>query len=974
MPPDTSLSDLTDFTPLDTPLMSRRSSVTGSYQTSRPLALVPQQPSASLTQRALQAAAAAMGPSSHAGSQLTEGNPHSTALSDPEDGEDWSSDDDEGRSQDSQIGGVVADQALPALRGRTQARSPLASPPINAGQNTCLSGSGPGKARTPSAKGLTSPRTLSSPLARDSERESTSKAANSTTTTPGDRKRAVSSSSAFGSRARVKQHNMQRRRRPLSFQQAIESLLLGREGDMSWAEGKRGSAMARSVDDVRLDATATRRADEMGLAADQAGSEPDDGSKPLQNSAPAEFSRPSSPQNGKGKRRVSIVDARDGRQNGEQGADTPELQNVSKQSKFFVGGGSFEGSEHSNEGESIPRAASLNQGSEAEQPTTESRPQHAAKAPSEHSTEGNRTRDARAHHSHTSHAHHGAGHHARGHHGHHGHHGLNAAARNKSAIGLSRPGALGRGRGHSRVSSTGKSSTNVAAHAARSPEKAIEAESKSFAKPDSHPSELATSRASDGKAETSAPMKKKRPPVTFTMGSLEDESEEDDEAVVGAPSRTPALKTGNEVDNSDDWSSDSSTDSEQERRRVMEEKKRAEKERQQQMFKKIPIRSQSAADVSLLRNGADRRSSELESGSQAPPARGLLSTIFHPEQHEPLVGRPHASAADLRLQQKKPQPRKTSHDDPATSSGQTVQHKDQSSVQLPRPPSMGNVGSFGGGLKMSKSAVALPVLSTMGSRSSANVSRADVQGSRNAAVFEDESSDEDRGGPQSGGGGGGAIERLNELAHLRQKQKRSSQQRSSASEQSQHSEQVRTSGVVGSTRKRTSNSSLDVQVSPEMNEEQIRQQRRTSAPTEGSSTPAISTPVRLPHRSKSAVDVPEVGLPQSPRTTRRNMLRDELSESLRQNLLWERQSRHRMLGIGAAGPTMTSVNQPRSSMGQFASASQPQQAPQNVHQGFNRTQTVLGGNALRPLTTRSTSGNVDRDPLRYTGDFHHTGW
>ncbi|PWN37586.1 uncharacterized protein FA14DRAFT_114589, partial [Meira miltonrushii] len=45
-------------------------------------------------------------------------------------------------------------------------------------------------------------------------------------------------------------------------------------------------------------------------------------------------------------------------------------------------------------------------------------------------------------------------------------------------------------------------------------------------------------------------------------------------------------------------------------------------------------------------------------------------------------------------------------------------------------------------------------------------------------------------------------------------------------------------------------------------------------------------------------NVPEVGLPQSPRTTRRNMLKDELSESLRQNLLWERQSRNRMLGIG----------------------------------------------------------------------------
>ena len=42
-------------------------------------------------------------------------------------------------------------------------------------------------------------------------------------------------------------------------------------------------------------------------------------------------------------------------------------------------------------------------------------------------------------------------------------------------------------------------------------------------------------------------------------------------------------------------------------------------------------------------------------------------------------------------------------------------------------------------------------------------------------------------------------------------------------------------------------------------------------------------------------DPPMIARPQSPRTARRNMLASELSESLRKNLLWERETRARML-------------------------------------------------------------------------------
>lgn len=55
-------------------------------------------------------------------------------------------------------------------------------------------------------------------------------------------------------------------------------------------------------------------------------------------------------------------------------------------------------------------------------------------------------------------------------------------------------------------------------------------------------------------------------------------------------------------------------------------------------------------------------------------------------------------------------------------------------------------------------------------------------------------------------------------------------------------------------------------------------------------TPAL--PVPLPH----PYNLPAPAPPQTPRTTRRQMMATELSESLRRNLLWERQLSKRMLG------------------------------------------------------------------------------
>jgi len=56
-------------------------------------------------------------------------------------------------------------------------------------------------------------------------------------------------------------------------------------------------------------------------------------------------------------------------------------------------------------------------------------------------------------------------------------------------------------------------------------------------------------------------------------------------------------------------------------------------------------------------------------------------------------------------------------------------------------------------------------------------------------------------------------------------------------------------------------------------------------------------PMALPH----PYNLPAPAMPLTPRTTRRQMLANEMSESLRRNLLWERQTSRRMLGGPARG-------------------------------------------------------------------------
>lgn len=989
LPPDTSLSDLTDFTPLDTPLMSRRSSMAGSYQpsTRSMTPFVPHQPSSSFTSRALQAASMAMAASTHGNTNNTKAL--SGDLSDPEESEGWSSDDDDDESEAKQSQEVASPSNS---RGRVQVRPSQVASTSN--QPT---------------RSLTSPKSVTSPLARETilnqqqqnekEIKSNNASSNVSITHSGDRRRAISSSSAFGSRARVKQHNMQRRRRPLSFQQAIESLLLDRENDFNSRVGSGStSSLPRSIDESRLPSTSSRL---MGEREDLESSDATIAEQIPQNSAPAEFSQPSTPQkidplsvSKNSVRRVSIVDER------EEAKESPKPKETN-QSRFFVGAASYEGSEHSLESESSthPKTVPSKSKEEAALRSPVQRLKNLPPTSSSGSVEGLRkTSGSRAHH---------PTHHTRN---------TSSTIRTKSALNLHRKTGQGKARGHVRIASISKDLSEVG---------------------------KSTSSADNANEQP----KNKRQPVKFTMGSMEDDSDDDYSSVasekqisqeVAGSSKNTKVQIEVPSENSDEWASDSSTDSEEERKRSVESRKRAEKERLENMFKKIPVRSQSAADISLLAPGShsvehpEPKSEAAYSTSPAPPPiRSLLSTIFHPTNEDDLARRKsYASAADLRIQgeqsSEKKKVRKTSHEgsEIAQQAGHLAKNgkSNTQTTVIPRPPSFG-AHLNNAGLKMSKSAVALPVLSTLGSRSSTSISRREAQGtSRNAAVFEDDSSGEssisDRannntvdGSPRQSNSE--AVERLNELARTRQnqkKQKKKQQQRGSGSGEI---EDRRMSGDGGS-RKRTSHSSLDVQVQPEFDEEKmILQHRRTSEPNEASSIQAIATTTRKPQRSKSAVNVPEIGLPQSPRTTRRNMLKDELSESLRQNLLWERQSRNRMLGIGgnriatAAGANESTAEpererRRRSNEGNFtgfapltqttsaplqptpSSAPLSQSQSQQGHPTFHRTQSVLGGNALRPLTQRSTvpdpnANRASQKPnsssrVTYTGDFHHTGW
>jgi hypothetical protein len=889
--------------------MSRRGSITGSFPSTRPI---------NTTLPSLV----------HVDGRLaaTENAP----LSDPED-EGWSDDDvEDGKSGQDKPSAVESEN-----RGRTPTRSESSMPEMV--KDAFPKKSVPVKAALPTPEPTVVKTTATATSSTHAD------GLNPAALPAGllDRKRAVSSSSAFGSRARVKQHNTARRRRPLSFHQAIESLL-DRSKDFchnGHTQQMQSSSLREGTADIGVGTNGHLNVSHGSAMNVQ------------QNSAPAEFSLLDAPSvqvisPGLSNAPPEMAREEEDRRSmppppvvprrAREVVDDSAQREKKKESRFFMAGQSVDDSASSVSGSlsaSLYSPKQLQRVDPFDRPAARRVPSDAA---SDHSQRRNSTHRGQQSHP-------------------HGHskassHGIAAGARNRSAVGLSRAAggpSAAKGKGSGRVTSGESTASTKRSDGQRAQQQAQQQDEPSM-----------TDKKEKDKTN-------KKQPVKFTLSGgdddgddefTDDDSSEEEEKPSQAnrserkapTQQSKSSKGGDAEEDEDEWSSASSTDSEELQRRVVARRKQEEVERQQSMFQKVPIKSASTVDV---RNVVRRSSAPIEvsnnrevTTSPTQPVRGLLSSLFHPEDapHPPpgqLAGRPHASAADLRMK-----PSKQAENRALPS---------KSDFRMTPIPSTTQVPSIGGGaLKLSKSAVALPVLSTMGSRSEAKKGH-EAKGSRDSAVFTDEESAE---GSEAGEyGTSEALARLNKLAYQKKEKQREGKRQS---------------------KNRHSNKSLNVEVAPEIDEETLMAQRRREA--------SMTAPVQASARPGS--QIPETSMPQTPRTTRRNMLRDELSESLRQSLLWERQSRNRMLGIGALDSNprnnQTAANDSRS-------------------RSMNRNQTVLGGGQLRPLTSSSSVTNVSEQTQQqqqrqqrrsqqnntsesnnntntahrsYTGDFHHAGW
>ncbi|KDN52060.1 hypothetical protein K437DRAFT_293288 [Tilletiaria anomala UBC 951] len=614
-----------------------------------------------------------------------------------------------------------------------------------------------------------------------------------------------------------------------------------------------------------------------------------------------------------------------------------------------------------------------------------------------------------------------------------------------------------------------------------------------------------------GQAATSPPTKAtqamstapKRKPVTFTMGG--DESDEEAEgsqssrsvgqrcaasssaATAAVPAHTkkhvqlapPSAAVNEEVTEDDEWSSDDSSE-EDDAVKAAEAARLASRKREEDLFKKVPIRSKSAADMRTL-----QPQQSISTSSASPPlqpVRGMLSSLFHPgtePSHSPpgqLAGRPHASAADLRNMGGMSSLRMSAVDRSATTSltsappGKTTFERSAAAtshgaaaMHLPRTRSnlRNSSGFIGIGenttLRTSKSAVALPLLNITSSKSTTSMAQAAAEaamhtdtGSVSSLHHPSESGTSisfstadgvlgssytslraSRDGSSSGGGwrDSVALAKLNELAGSRGssnghsnnninhssrvngRRQRSNEPRSHSHQRAGHHERdgPSPSSLLAHEHHEREHEEWSPQLQvvgsqPDMNRawydtSAAASAEDASAPSSSTATPRQMSAVHAHHHRLRAaavpVELPEGAAPQTPRTTRRNMLRDELSESLRQNLLWERQSRNRMLGIIQVPMPPAKQLQP-----------QPQQLSSSTSARAStppvlRKETVLSGGGIRPLTSTrthsetsahmsrelSTSGSgssrdgqqqqreaVRRSQSEWGGSFHHTGW
>ncbi|SNX81737.1 uncharacterized protein MEPE_00442 [Melanopsichium pennsylvanicum] len=1058
LPPDTSLSDLTDFTPLDTPLISRTNSITGSY---RPLPLI-----------------AAAAPRSE------------SALSDPEDGNDSEYSTDSETDGDSTSATAPAPSAPTSTPIKRRVKLGLSSRPSTPSSSATIVNA--------SASSALSPRAIHSQRIADTIAERTSRAITAASRRAnlsdidGDslrRKRGISSSSAFGSKARVKQRNQEgaSRRRPLSFQAALENLVLtSRADNFASLRGKQGSMSQLgshlNASTGALDASSSR--DTCNDAGDAERNSAPAELSPIKSSSisqaayasqlrsalepPASLPRPTvSPQTLGHKVYAEHCDAPETRGSLSPTkipiALAPTIGAISRRgsqtmlsdaaSREAQSSGQAEGSASVQKvmpppqglPEPTPAASAIKQKVQAEQTQEQQQASPAASVEEEtpivhqhaHGRVGMVRSDSASSAStqaSSRSAAHAAGvrrpsdakiktRSAAG--------GLYAGHRSKSATGLHR------GAKHS------KSSDRIAGAPVRPAPRhnLLSGLAMTRAAPEPAPAHAVARKpvpsVAPGSKATSAVSKKA--PVKFTMGSDETDSEEyedesdDAEAIKLEPAPSAAhqaaaksetaeqqSKDADEIveadvsEDDDEWASDSEAEEQERRARQAaeaERRKREEEERHRSMFQKQPIRSKSAADVRLL---APQETSSIGPSPPTQPVRGLLSSLFYPdEQHSPpgqLAGRPHASAADLRTKPSLSSRRSPSEAARSPPAMRRDRAHCESSDSTTHASKSFREGGFAGltGLKTSKSAVALPLLDTHITRSStagkAKHEDQQVAGGSQHSDGSGSSPDLPVAAASFGRPGSMALARLHALTSMKAHSKRNSASNATSEKQAQtHSRRHNSEADVQLAREASSRS-LRLEVSPDDRDFAIASRASVSNLTSSKhrqSTPSLASrhsdqqqscvqrdvlgsgsrsnsegppsgygsqqsattmngPMSI-SRPRSSLNLPEAAAPQTPRTTRRNMLRDELSESLRQNLLWERQSRSRMMGIGAP---MAPLNQPQ------------------AHPAVHRRDNVLNGNALRPLTSTGASAAERRagegpKPKRYSeewGSFHHKGW
>ncbi|KAK0551747.1 hypothetical protein OC861_002213 [Tilletia horrida] len=495
-----------------------------------------------------------------------------------------------------------------------------------------------------------------------------------------------------------------------------------------------------------------------------------------------------------------------------------------------------------------------------------------------------------------------------------------------------------------------------------------------------------------------------------------------------------------EEDDDDAWSSDEPTEEEMAReaqRKAAEERTKKFKEeerRQRELFQKVevPLRSASVADMTALgRNGArGYDNGHYQPGAMgpplAPPTRSLLSTLFNSEQENQIrayrlsrmmgsqaeadqvrkaqiaahASQPHlpqhaheqAQARALAQRQVHGQPPGRNQAAPQSSQAQQRPSRPLQQVadqDRPRRSSsiVSNSSTDLNMLRPSKSAVALPLLSKLELKS--RTSQAGPNAPSGSYL---------RRTPSDAGSGsvGSASRSVGEKAA---------------------DPILRLEPVL-----------KDEQISSSLSNRSLREQRNghasgQNAPSDGNATSALNSavgrsksverhhvaaPMQAPsvaaHRHSSTalnqldngmyghggeegydLIIPPGAIAQTPRTTRRNMLRDELSESVRANLLWERQSRTRRMGSSsglASGFAAAQANQakapapaPGSSGGSGSgsgdnSGSGGRQGPLTSTRGPppppqrsggstggrpGQKNTVLSGDRLRPLTSSNSS-------------------